>query len=243
MYKRRLTTVFMLVALTFLAFSCKKQENNHAFPIKQQKETITSFDEKKETTRGTNGIVHSTPVCITAMMQDSDFIDWDFSNMVHFHEFDTTGYYTYFIPPYYFYENNILCVCVQNDEIALRYAMMFPTDFDYQTYYNQNRTALVSIYSYDYEELFYEGYLNVRNNTFLFSYVNPQLFDDEGKFPPLLHWGDMNLCEQILTGAETVWYGGFIVGGILNPELSILMVLAGEGSGFAYDFMRRKACH
>ena len=229
-----------VVALTIV--SCKKQEITEE--SNSQMEVLERETCRGKGTQYNDSIVasHSIPSCITALIQDSSFEFWDFDNIIHNHEFDTAGYYTYIVPANCFTENNILCITVKNNEIALMFGMMFPTNFDYQTYYNQNLSAYVEILSYDYEETFYAGYLDVRYNTFLFTYVNPQLLDDEGKLPPLHHWRDMNLCEKILTGAETLWYAGFIVGGVLNPGLGFVMALAGEANSAAYDFMRRKAC-
>lgn len=241
--KTKLKTVLMLVVVACLAFSCKKNSSE----IVQQHESEKVLD--SEICRGPNpqqtdslNASHSTPSCITALIQNSDYDFWDFDNMVHFHEFDTAGYYNYFVPAVYFSESNILCLCVKNNEIALRYAMMFPSDFDYQTYYNQEKIAYVDILSYDYEETFYSGNLNVRYGTFQFTYVNPLFLDDDSKYPPLHHWNDMNLCEKIITGLETTWYIGLNVHAFFNPLLGGIDFLAGEANAAACDFMRRKAC-
>lgn len=234
--KNKIKTMLVLLAVMCLAFSCKKEDTK---ATQEQKETLCD-----EICRGGSpqhndslSFTHITPSCITAMMQDPEYEFWDFDNMVHFHEFDTAGFYTYFVPAIYFSESNFLCVTVKDGEVALNYGMMFPTNFDYQTYYNQNLTAYVSILSYDYEEVFYEGYLNVRDRSFLVTYVNPLLIDDDLEALPLWHWKDMNLCEKILTGVEIVWDAGFAIG-----TGGIGGFIAGTANGIAFEFMRRKAC-
>lgn len=199
--KKGLLAFFVIAS--FLMNSCKKDPLNdiqdlEALPSTQNNEMYRGIAPPQHDSIVT--IMHLTPSCITSMMQDPDFSEWDFDNMHHQHECDTIGFYTYIIPNLYFSNNTFLCVGVNNDTIVMRFALLLPPDFDYQTYYNQNITAYTYAYSYDFEEEFFDGILNVRNNTFTFYYVNEDMFtDDNTKVPPFWKWNDMNPCQRFFT--------------------------------------------
>ncbi len=117
--------------------------------------------------------------------------------------------------------------------------LSLPYDFDYQTYYKNGYLAYVEAYTYDYEDIFFTGYLDVQNNSFKFSYVNPYLYENDlSKPPPIWHWNEMNTCEKILIGSELLWDVGF------SAALPLVgSIVAGTINGMAYDYMRRKVCH
>lgn len=182
-------------------------------------------------------ITHRTPSCITAMIQDPEFCDWDFGNMVHHHEIDTVGFYTYIVPCYSFSNNTFLCVGVHNDSIKMRFSLILPTDFNYQTYYDQYKDAFVNAYSYNGEEEFFNGVLDVHHNTFTFYYVNENMFQDENTdFPTFWKWKDMNPCQRFFTGFEIAWIAPTI---FLGPVGAIAADLI---TSFTMDMIKEYAC-
>lgn len=245
----------LMLATLFLSTiaSCKKDESNAV--QKQNNETAVSGNEDPFSENSTRGSVkphnhdnatHDIPRCIKEMMNDPEFEFYDFENMVHFHELDTSGIYTYAVPCS-FMETEILFVGVVNNQIVMRYAISMPMDFDYEFYYNNHRNAYIYVYSYDYSEEFFEGNLNVFNQTFRFCWVNPNL-SEVGMttglpLPPLQHWKDMNICERIATGAELVFDLGIAFAGSSGGPLGWKLAWTlGTLNGMGWELARQKIC-
>ena len=231
-----------ILALSFLFLqSCKKttleyiQDNeNETIAASSNHDIYRGNAPPQHDSIGT--VMHFTPSCITSMMQDPEFSGWDFDNMIHYHEYDTIGFYTYIIPYEVFSNCMFLCVGVNDDTIVMRFALLLPSDFDYQTYYSQNKTAFVSAWSYNYEEDFFNGTLDVRNNTFTFNYVNPDMFhDDPQKLPPVWKWKDMNPCQRFFTGFQIAW-------DIPTYSMGLLGIAARQINGFTMKMIREHAC-
>lgn len=183
--------------------------------------------------------ITSLPYCITVMSNDPEFDFYDFDRIYHDYSLDTAGFQTYVIPSK-FVDTELLCVAVSNNSIALRFAFSLPLgfDYDYEYYYNEGIDVGIDAFSYNYEDLYFSGRLNVRNHSLVFTYVNEEIYSNygNGDLPPLWDWNHMNLCEKICTGVETMWYVGFtLTGGWAG-------IIMGEINSAFFAFARNKAC-
>ena len=226
-----------VISMTIGFVACKKEKETEPSYTNQKLE-FASYPNPSTTHVSVRPAAHRTPPCISAMATDPEFELFDFGNIMHYHQFDTTGFYVYYIPSHLM-PTDILCVGVtaSDNEMKVRMVLSLPHDFDYQTYYNNGYLAYVEAYTYDYENIFFTGYLDVQNNSFKFSYVNPYLYEDDlSKLPPLWHWNEMNTCEKILTGSKLFWGVGFSIAG--GP----IGVVAGAVNGLVYDYIGEKVC-
>lgn len=224
-----------VASMTISFFGCKKDaEIEHSYD-NQKLEFASNPNTPQISVRP---VTHQTPSCISAMAADPEFELFDFNNIMHYHQFDTTGFFVYYIPSQLI-PTDVLCVGVttNDNEMKVRMVLSLPYNFDYQTFYNNGYLAYVEAYTYDYEDLFFTGYLDVQDNSFEFSYVNPCLYEDDlSKLPPLWHWNEMNTCEKILTGSKLFWGVGFSIAG--GP----IGVVAGAVNGLVYDYIGEKVC-
>lgn len=201
------------------------------------------------------------PRCITELFNDPEYDFWDFSKITQPHEFDTAGYHTFLIPPKdeFMAGFNGLIITTERDsdsnieEVSQRYVMSFPLDcwdgFDPMWYYDHNELAYVEFLSYDYTEMFYCGYWDVRNvrieltrsgsGSGYWNYATGEFHVAE--YLPLwelVHWRDFNDCEQgLLVAEDVVDVLGFICTGGVGG------FVASTFNAFAFNWMRKNACN
>lgn len=204
------------------------------------------------------------PRCITELFHNPEYDIWDFSKIERPCEFDTAGYHTFLIPPkdeFMAGFNGLIITTERNpdsniEEISQRYVMSFPLDcwdgFDPMWYYNHNELAYVEFLSYDYTEMFYCGYWDVRNDRInLTRSASGSGYWDYStggfhvtEFLPLwdlVHWRDFNDCE----------YGLLVAEGIVDVAAFLTAPLTGGLSAFlftsfnsyAFNWMRKNVCN
>ncbi len=99
-----------VLSMTIGFVACKKEKETEPSYANQKLEFASSPD-SNTTLISVRPAAHRTPSCISAMATNPEFELFDFDNILHYHQFDTTGFYVYYIPSH-LVPTDILCVGV-----------------------------------------------------------------------------------------------------------------------------------
>lgn len=273
-YNKTFSVLSVMAIISFIIVGCKKEDAKELQNATLSDTTIT-LDSLQDNYNGDNiykgtndrGIykplkpVADYPMCIKVLFSDPEYDFWDFSKIERPHDFDTAGYHTFLIPPKdeFMAGFNGLIITTERDpisnqeEISQRYVMSFPLDcwngFDPMWYYDRNESAYVEFLSYDFTEMFYCGYWDVRNDRidFLRKGTGSGYWDyKQGGFNvtvqvplwELVHREDFNDCEYGLLVAEGILD---VLGSICGAGVGASILFCTFNS-FAFNWMRKNAC-
>lgn len=211
-----------MLATMFLSTmpSCKKDE---AKPQEVQNQEIVDSEandcpadgfSKGRTNVKPNKIpVQSIPYCVQQFANEYGDL-YDFSQLLHINELDTTGYYIYAAPSRYF--TNCLIICADRNEIVLSFSFDLGENFDIDDILSGGPLEIYAM-TPDWSDLMFWCVIDFSRNELNMLYVNEYLLNTRSKF-----LNPSQICGLVVgTHAAFAGWGLSVIEGIMGEAAAL----------------------